>query len=126
MKNKTFEELKKSFSLEQVEVLEKYFKKIVVDIEKSKEKENKKVVDKFLHTLKEIDLVKKKDLHIERLKLEMEIQEAKGELQKDIVTLRGDLELKIQAVKNDLVKWYIGGMIALGGFLFAILTHFLK
>jgi len=126
MKNKTFEELKKSFSLEQIEVLEKYFKKIVVDIEKSKEKENKKVVDKFLHTLKEIDLVKKKDLHIERLKLEMEIQEAKGELQKDIVTLRGDLELKIQAVKNDLVKWYIGGMIALGGFLFAILTHFLK
>lgn len=126
MKNKTFEELKKSFSLEQVEVLEKYFKKIVVDIEKSKEKENKKVVDKFLHTLKEIDLAKKKDLHIERLKLEMEIQEAKGGLQKDIVTLRGDLELKIQAVKNDLVKWYIGGMIALGGFLFAILTHFLK
>jgi hypothetical protein len=56
----------------------------------------------------------------------MEIQEVKGELQKDIVTLRGDLELKIQAVKNDLVKWYIGGMIALGGFLFAILTHFLK
>jgi hypothetical protein len=126
MKNKTFEELKKSFSLEQVEVLEKYFKKIVVDIEKSKEKENKKVVDKFLDTLKEIDLAKEKDLHIERLKLEMEIQEAKGELQKDIVTLRGDLELKIQAVKNDLVKWYIGGMIALGGFLFAILTHFLK
>jgi hypothetical protein len=47
-------------------------------------------------------------------------------LQKDVTILKGDLELKIQAVKNDLIKWYIGGMIALGGFLFAILTHFLK
>ena len=56
----------------------------------------------------------------------MEIQEVKGELQKDVTILKGDLELKIQAVKNDLIKWYIGGMIALGGFLFAILTHFLK
>jgi len=126
MKGKVSEDLKKSFSLEQVEVLEKYFNKIVIDIEKTKEKENKKVLDKFLDTLKEIDLAKKTDLHIERLKLEMEVQEVKGELQKDIATLKGDLELKIQAVKNDLVKWYIGGMIALGGFLFAILTHFLK
>lgn len=126
MKSKISEELKKSFSLEQVEVLEKYFKKIVVDIEKSKEKENNKVLDKSLTTLEKLDLAKKDDLRIERLKLEMEIQEVKGELQKDVTILKGDLELKIQAVKNDLIKWYIGGMIALGGFLFAILTHFLK
>ena len=120
---------KKNYVGTSKKALKEFFKKTSLTFELeiiNPFKENKKVVDKFLDTLKEIDLAKEKDLHIERLKLEMEIQEAKGELQKDIVTLRGDLELKIQAVNNDLIQWYIGGMIALGGFLFAILTHFLK
>ena len=120
MKTKIVEQLEKEgFNHKQAagleKVLESVFDEAKKELQKDREKENKNILKEFLKALKDMDLAKKSDLDIQKL-----------ELQKEIVKLRGDLELKIQTVKTDLIKWYIGSSIALGGFFFGVFKHFLN
>jgi hypothetical protein len=51
--------------------------------------------------------------------------EAKAELRMEIHAVKSELRVEMQAVKNELIKWMMGGFIALGAFLFAAMA-FLK
>ena len=124
MKTKIVEQLEKEgFNHKQAagleKVLESVFDEAKKELQKDREKENKNILKEFLKALKDIDLAKKSDLEIQKLELQKEIQEVKGDLQKEIINLRGDL-------KADLIRWYIGGIVALGAFFFAVFKHFLN
>ena len=58
------------------------------------------------------------------------ITEAQGEAMKDFVASRElatkadlmEIRVEMQAMKNELIKWMMGGFIALGAFIFAALA----
>jgi len=40
----------------------------------------------------------------------------------DLIEAKAELRVEIQAMKNELIKWMMGGFIALGAFLFAAMA----
>ncbi|MDR2892181.1 MAG: CCDC90 family protein [Deltaproteobacteria bacterium] len=56
----------------------------------------------------------------QELATKADLMETKMELRSEIAAVR----VEMQAMKNELIKWMMGGFVALGGFLLAAMAFF--